>query len=636
MELKFICKICNKPCGKTGLTNHIQRTHKMSYKEYYDTYIDGSEHRCPYCGKECGFVSHYGYYETCCNPTCVRKAQHRTMYARYGKACRHLDKIKAKPIIDYPYHCEICGQGTKNLPMLNRHLKKYHPDVDIEKYYNTYLGVKPQVCEVCGNRAKWLGTHYHNVCGCPECTSVLRGKNNAMNNPVYRKKARDALIALPEEKKRAIREKAEQTCLARFGYRHNWSSPELREAGQYATCKTLYGDRNYHNVAQMQNTCTERFGVRSFSQTASFQSKMWHKFKVGEITFDSSYEYALYNFLNAVKLPFIYHPKESIRYEYAGKEHLFFPDFKINGHFYEIKGEHLYKNMQTPNTKEHAKLECILANNITLITKCDIFAFIDAIFGKSLSIDAIVEKCLHTEFPGNAKWPASHPIWDCFVPGHIDPRSAWADPGLVRRGVLNLVKTLNDALVSGKYPAFCARYIKSLLSGNYFDKVLDRFTIAKIAPKVTALHENELLRIIEESGVDLSPGVYCPMAGFGGIVRGARRWFETRGMRGDIEAYDINDRFCNWYGWTRRDVLAQVVHTNKVVVVCPPFGKQYEHWKGTPDEMSDITFKQWVSLIKEHVIAPNYIFIGPEVDGGKNRCGLFKRKVGISLYKDGT
>ena len=104
------------------------------------------------------------------------------------------------------------------------------------------------------------------------------------------------------------------------------------------------------------------------------------------------------------------------------------------------------------------------------------------------------------------------------------------------------------------------------------------------------------------------------------------------GLEPNIEAYDINENFCKWYGWTQRDVLAQVVHTDKVVVVCPPFGKKYEHWKGTPDEMSDIEFTDWVKLIKEHVIAPNYIFIGPETGEGKNKCGLFKRKLGISLY----
>ena len=68
-------------------------------------------------------------------------------------------------------------------------------------------------------------------------------------------------------------------------------------------------------------------------------------------------------------------------------------------------------------------------------------------------------------------------------------------------------------------------------------------------------------------------------------------------------------------------------------MVCPPFGKKYEHWKGTPDEMSDISFAKWVKLIKEHVKAPRYVFIGPETKSANNKCGLFSKKVGIELYE---
>lgn len=634
MKIKYTCAKCGEVYALNGFTNHIQRTHKMPYKTYYDTYIDPTEHVCPYCGKQCAFTNHHGYYDTCNDPTCVRKLQHETMRARYGKACRHADKIKPKRQIIYKFCCALCGHGYMSLLALNRHLNKKHTDITVEQYYNKYMGIAPGKCEICGGPAKWMGTHYHNVCGSPECTSKLRSRNNAMNNPEHRQKVRDKLAAFDEEKIAQIREKREMTCLAKFGVRHNWASAELREQGQYKTCADKYGDKNYHNVQQMQQTCQERFGVRSFSQTPEFQSKMWHKFTVNGVSFDSSYEYAFYNFLRCMGVDFEYHPKVKIEYSFAGEEHWFFPDFRIGDRLFEIKGEHLYKYMQIPDTKEYAKLQCILTNNVTIVVGCDVLRFISAVFNIDLTPELIKNHCAATEFPGTTKWLAAHPIWDCYVPGYMDPRSAWHDDAKLERAVQNMIKTINDSLISGKYDAFCTRHIKSLISGDYATKVLDRFTIAKIAPKVTALDETVLLKIIEESGVDLSAGVYCPMAGFGGIVRGVTRWFEDRGLPPDVEAYDINANFCKWYGWTNRDVLAQVIHTNKVVVVCPPFGKQYEHWKGTPDEMSDITFAEWVKLIKAHVIAPNYIFIGPETKPRKNRCGLFAKAVGVSLYKD--
>lgn len=636
MKLKYKCALCDAEYALLGFTNHIQRTHKIKYKDYYDTYIEpGVDHICRFCGKPCDFSNSHGYYETCNSASCVRKVQHETMYNRYGKSCRHADKIKAKPVIEYKFHCALCGKGFKNHSTLNRHLNKEHiSEITTEEYYLKYLNGNVEYCEICGKPAKWLGTHYHNVCGSAECTHKLRQRNNPMNNEIYRKKISDGLKSIPPERKAEIRKQVEETCLEKYGYRHNWASPEMRENGQYKTCLEKYGDRNYHNIEQMQNTCMKHFGVRSFSQTAEFQEKMWHKIKRCGMTFDSSYEYAFYNFLKCIKKDFQYHPKVKFAYEFNGETHYFFPDFFIDGQYYEVKGEHLYEYMQIEKTKENAKLQCIIKNKINLITSCDVLTFINSVFNKNITQEIMVDACLATEFPGTMKWPAKHPIWDCFIPGYIDPRTAWKDNTLVTRAVKNMIKIINDSLVEGKYESFCVRYINAIINDDYFDKVLDRFTIAKIAPKVTALDENDLLKIIEESGLKLDSGIYCPMAGFGGIVRAAEKYAKEHCIEPNIEAYDINENFCKWYGWKQRDVLAQVVHTDKTVVVCPPFGKKYEHWKGTPDEMSDIEFTDWVKLIKEHVIAPNYIFIGPETGEGKNKCGLFKRKIGIALYKD--
>jgi hypothetical protein len=126
------------------------------------------------------------------------------------------------------------------------------------------------------------------------------------------------------------------------------------------------------------------------------------------------------------------------------------------------------------------------------------------------------------------------------------------------------------------------------------------------------------------------------MAGFGGIVEGCKMWGEEHNVNIDIETYDINQKFCDWYGWKQRDMLAQKIVTDKVCICCPPFGKKFEHWDGTPKEMSDISFKEWYKLIKEYVIAPEYIIIGPEIGSKKsdNTPGLFKKVVGIMLWTD--
>lgn len=269
----------------------------------------------------------------------------------------------------------------------------------------------------------------------------------------------------------------------------------------------------------------------------------------------------------------------------------------------------------------------------------------DILFG--LSKDYVMSKCLGHQLPGNTKWPSNHPIWDCSVAKFKTPREGWNDPVMLKKAIDNLFWITNKSIIRGEYPEFVKRIHKAFMDGEDLlrKEILMRFTIAKICQKVTALQPSYFTKILEEAGVDLSCGVYCPMAGFGGIIEGAKRWFKNHNLPEKIEAYDINPNFCKWYGWTQRDVLAQKITTDKIVIVCPPFGPKTERWAGTPDKRDDefgtnyLEFHDWCKLIREYVIAPNYIFIGPELGKSKkknNNCGLFGKTMGIQWYPEYT
>lgn len=254
----------------------------------------------------------------------------------------------------------------------------------------------------------------------------------------------------------------------------------------------------------------------------------------------------------------------------------------------------------------------------------------------------VLDYCLHSEFPGTSKWPPEHPIWDCSVGKCHSPRCAWYEPHLMKSAVDNWFSIHNkDKKVERSY----IRELKTCKIENnvikesskrFLELVLNRFTIAKIAPKVTAISDKTVKKIIDESGIDISKGVYVPMSGFGGIPKGVRLWGDEHNVDVECECYDINPYFCEWYGWTKKDMLYQKVKTDKVVICCPPFGKEYEHWKGTPREMSDIDFKDWYGLIKEYIDAPDYIIIGPEVGSKNMKTGLFSKSTGVMLWKDET
>jgi len=256
----------------------------------------------------------------------------------------------------------------------------------------------------------------------------------------------------------------------------------------------------------------------------------------------------------------------------------------------------------------------------------------DMVFG--ISKYKLLKFCVTSSFPGTKKWPANHPIWDCNVAGKPSPREAWNNPEYLIKAIDNLYYMLVKGLFD--YTTWVMQIQDALyhMDHKILEVVLYRFTIAKIAPKVTALMPSTFEKILKESGKDISNGIYCPMAGFGGIIEGAKRYYEKNNINAEIEAYDINPIFCEYYGWIQRDVLAQHIKTNKTVFVCPPFGPNTERWKGTPDTMY-YEFEEWVKLIKEYIDAPDYIFVGPEVSNSsisKVKCGLFSKKYGIQLY----
>lgn len=259
----------------------------------------------------------------------------------------------------------------------------------------------------------------------------------------------------------------------------------------------------------------------------------------------------------------------------------------------------------------------------------------------------VLKLCKKNPLPGTEKWGPDNPIWDCYVAGKKSPREGWKDETLLKKAIDNLFWITKKSIKLKQYDDFVDRIKNSFKSDLATMREIQlRFTIAKICPKVTALMPNKFTSIIEESGIDISVGVFCPMAGFGGIIRGAEAWFKKRRLTPKIEAYDINPNLCKYYGWTQRDLLSGKIKTDKIVVVCPPFGLNTERWPGTPEERDDdfetnyLDFHDWCKLIKKYIKAPNYIFIGPELRGkskyasGKTPNGLFIKKYGIQYYPE--
>ena len=268
----------------------------------------------------------------------------------------------------------------------------------------------------------------------------------------------------------------------------------------------------------------------------------------------------------------------------------------------------------------------------------------------------ILDLCLIQPFPGSSTYPPNHPIWLGYSGNNKTPLEAWTDVDILKKAIRNwyymmcfneiMIKYNPDNRTQEQINSYYIRYNdkwgKALLEWNATSiamEVLNRFTVAKLAPRVTALTANRVLQIMEETNLDFSCGVYVPMAGYGGIVEGVKKWSNKYNKQVEIEAYDINSTFCNYYGWIMRDVTYKNIITDKIVICCPPYGLNDEKWVGTPEVnaaglQTYMGFDNWVKIIMEYVKASNYVFIGPNKET-KNSCGLFaKSSSSYNLYSE--
>lgn len=493
----------------------------------------------------------------------------------------------------------------------------------------------------CGNPVHFIDFKkgYRQYCS-KTCPSVIEYNKSTLQN------------AQIVSRRKESREKAVNTTKKK----HNgnfWSDEQLKRIQEnIVKNRKIINEKNKAKIKE----CIEEFKSLSGKGISGCSSKVeidFYKYLINTFSFenvdpqhyDDQYPYSCDFFIPGLNLYI------EIQGSWTHGKHPFNPGDKKDNeklNYWKSKDSEYYNNaIYTWTDLDVRKRVCARDNHLNYL---EIFSnnIEDCItIFENCITEKIVDYCLTQDLPGNGKWPANHPIWDCNVGNKVSPRFAWSNRNYLEKAVKNIFYMLP------KDEKFKTRHIKELLNCQMLDNrivyasqkllqmIQDRFTIAKIAPKVTAISEYSVKKIIDESGIDISNGVYLPMAGFGGIYRAVKSYGDI-----DVETYDINEKFCHWYGWKQRDMLAQKVVTDKVCICCPPFGKKYEHWDGTPDEMSDIDFKEWYKLIKKYVIAPEYIIIGPEIDktgtgsnkgvdkDGKKQSGLFTKTVGIMRWTD--
>jgi hypothetical protein len=140
-----------------------------------------------------------------------------------------------------------------------------------------------------------------------------------------------------------------------------------------------------------KKTNLEKYGFSSPIQNYEIQKRSKMRYFYDNKCFDSSPEIALYIYLKDNHIDFEYQP--NVRFEYLNEDsniHYYFPDFRIEDKFYEIKGDQFFdenNKMINPYDRSQdiiyeSKQKCMIKNNIIILRSKDYQKYIDYISEK--------------------------------------------------------------------------------------------------------------------------------------------------------------------------------------------------------------------------------------------------------------
>ena len=328
-----ICNFTSKTLG--GLQSHIAHTHKLSSKEYYDTYLwDRKSGVCPICGKPTKYVNmRMGYLKHCSfkcsgNDLDTQKKVGETKLRRYGSATYN-NQEKTRKTCKERY-------GTSNVLACKEIREK--------------------------SKKTWLNNYgVDNPSKAPEVIKKI-SETNLKNHGV-------PWVMQNEE----ILKKRSDWWKYNFGDSNPFKTSHFKEVAK-DTKFLKYGDINFNNRQQASETMLELYGVTNNAKSPTFQKTKTKQYEYKNEMFDSSWELAVWIFFTDNNLPIV---REPIRIPYIDgtKERSYFPDFLVGDTLLEVKGDNFFDSEGV--FKDVGKLKCMTDNNVVLWRYSEVKTFLN-------------------------------------------------------------------------------------------------------------------------------------------------------------------------------------------------------------------------------------------------------------------
>jgi len=270
MSEPVICEICGREFkNNIGLVSHINKSEKLSSKEYYDLYLKkDNEEFCYECGKLCNFINIKEGYRDFCSLQCGTKSKktrekiENTNLERYGE--KHYfqtesGKEKIKDIVREKYGVEYAAQSDlikekmkitcKNKygvdhPLKNDKVKEKGRKTNLERYGVEFSMQSP---EIKNKRNKTNNLRYGG--NAPANSKSVISKMQKTNIEKYGTK----YVIFNEE----IKNKKDKTCLEKYGNTEPLKNKDVRNKIKETTINR-YGVDNVFKLDNIQKEILDK------------------------------------------------------------------------------------------------------------------------------------------------------------------------------------------------------------------------------------------------------------------------------------------------------------------------------------------------------------------------------------------
>lgn len=386
------CLICGKPFVKKGRAVYCGRQH-------YTT--------CLNCGKRIDILPKHYYAvvpKTCskeCADTLGVQTFRENSLAKYGVSNpmyvpELVEKMVAKRNPDFDMslktteqyrNCEVCGKSFRYYYDKPKRCCSEACSVALRRQT---IESKPMTCKLCGkpfisSNGKSLycpGPHYRDcvICGKPfelksvdsttlccsaACTTILRSQTNLEKYGVsVASQSVDAKAKLSEAYYQSQGDRR-ATCLEKYGTDNPAKADDVRQK----IAQTVASEACQQRI---MDTCMTKYGVPHSSQVPEIHQKQWNSRKnirgADGTPLDSTWEKTVYDFWLSLGLSI--ERNIPIQFEYNGKQHTTYIDFRVDGLLFEVKGkpylDGVYDYKQSVPIEQ--KIKVYRENHVIMIT----------------------------------------------------------------------------------------------------------------------------------------------------------------------------------------------------------------------------------------------------------------------------